>query len=1849
MPPSAQALLPSSAMSIQQLIAQSLPPRRNALNTIKPEAWYSKDMPSQDLQMLLTRSLPSKTTLQQIERKYGKTWMNGMNSLIDPRYDDGRDRFPLYALTLWKQLGRVVDQQESWQKALVWLEAEERSADPLVGAMITSAIGRLDELGWDVPLQYLRGSASTSLLSALFSNEWLSSDHMDMAAEELSLRIVDDGQAHLKIRVAPVAFANSLADAARYKQAYSKRQTPLLCRYEREVTAKELERLYFPIHVHGNHWIAGFIDFSSKTFGYGDSLAGQGSWPPDTFVRAVRRWLDYLDLGAFTNEHDSLLHGDQTDMFSCGVATLNTIAHVVFGDPLWSQKRNVRERISWFNRLSQRVKNMDSTPYDAVDLSTAHPAHPQDTFTSDEIAVAVAIGDHNFLDLAAFTSTGCDDRESISVDQSTYGKTPPSSTFCSEYEASEYDASCYASPAPLLPDETEVPWSDGHGVDLSLQNRGLVGLEWDGGVNDHQLDVDWVNSEREKSSKVKGTAVGRIGQQLDSQLVQVQQVVTSSIEWATRARKRSHGSSTGSEYSGSKSNPSKKIKATGAASSGHPLTSPDSLYERWKTKLLKDDSLVKFDEKNHLSARHSNCGVNLTMRTLYDDSCWKAHLKICKSAHSSVDQKKWCRFQKKLREADPLVLFHHSKPRCVRHSVCGSDVTMKALYDTSRWKSHLQDCDENPKIKAASRTQTLHSMFAFTKKSSLQPSQKRTSASMTAPCPGVTRHDSDHIPTYLHRTAAIGGGARSVTVIAKEKFGSLFSKLKAKLKKIVLDQQFHEHQWQNDHANERVFSAQYCKKVVNVQSKDDPPLPCTPCKSLLTNKAFKNAIQRPMPKDKNFIFTNYRFRPQLLGEIYARSIGLKDIIISSDAKNTPCIRFAEGVLAGKYKDLSVFTGLVEAMVTKVDRTERGVGTQNFHYAPAWDEFCHIINIHSPRAYQAMVRQLAGRGTRSYREKEARLPRFPMKICNESFQRLKNQLTALGYVGPVGLSCDDTKLLPSLRLYWDKDENSYFLVGGVDGPIRVVNADEIKQALRDASVVKAEKLRIWCVTIPLPKVTPIIFACMGIPNDLSASTLYVYLKQVLNGLIENDIPVVSYACDGTEVERSVQRKLVADCEASGTVKRYMIDSDGQGGTPIKITVPVFNGQPIVMIQDSKHALKTFRNNLFAGARLLTLGNHIAAYRFVQEIAFMPGSPLYHRDVEKLDRQDDNAAARLFSAATLEFIVATRPQYVGLIVYLFVFAELVDAYQNRAISHLERIKMALRAYHFINMWKTYLTATKHKHTQHLISREALDIANIIIEGLIGLVLVYRDHINSSTIPLLPWLHSTEACEHTFGEARAVVKDFTLLDFVYMVPKLSVKLREAVMMAKVTGEKKTASGYCHTYFDCDTSNLAALAVFPSDVDIVAASNEASQDADNLFDLLGVRPSQLHKIMKSHAPEPILPSVNSWLNDSDVDSDDEESVCEAQELQRMVDAEEASLIPRSNKDDERVMSLTCTGIVLAVDDFIAVQSMQEPDEEAIEESLAEEYSNICTSLRLANVSTLSVPSKPLGQGSFTMNEISFTDLINYRRLHQTQHALKATRVQLRENSDEDLDYLPKPPQSLRLQLTREFHAILREDQFRGVTTGLGRAKRIQGSADSTPTIGNAANAVLAADAVTRKNAETRSRLYSTGGFTGILLSRIKTGDISTTRRLALGDIGFIFLEQGLMLGEVVVLYAKGGGKNGRHASQSEAFNVAAMSWIGLKVYEHVCGRRFSNITDTTSHFLTRHFATLPSLAFLSRLKDAPLKPANSSSNMEIELTEQDWEVYRQLYASKAKLTKVMVLSRKKNKTAWLLDDSEG
>ncbi|KIJ12267.1 hypothetical protein PAXINDRAFT_57870, partial [Paxillus involutus ATCC 200175] len=67
-----------------------------------------------------------------------------------------------------------------------------------------------------------------------------------------------------------------------------------------------------------------------------------------------------------------------------------------------------------------------------------------------------------------------------------------------------------------------------------------------------------------------------------------------------------------------------------------------------------------------------------------------------------------------------------------------------------------------------------------------------------------------------------------------------------------------------------------------------------------------------------------------------------------------------------------------------------------------------------------------------------------------------------------------------------------------------------------------------------------------------------------------------------------------------------------------------------VQDSKHGLKTARNQLCTGARILALGNFPIHFQMLLDVADHPLTPLFWRDVDRVNKQDDRAASRLFAA-------------------------------------------------------------------------------------------------------------------------------------------------------------------------------------------------------------------------------------------------------------------------------------------------------------------------------------------------------------------------------------------------------------------------------------------------------------------------------------------------------------------------------------------------------------------------------------------------------------------------------------------
>jgi hypothetical protein len=451
------------------------------------------------------------------------------------------------------------------------------------------------------------------------------------------------------------------------------------------------------------------------------------------------------------------------------------------------------------------------------------------------------------------------------------------------------------------------------------------------------------------------------------------------------------------------------------------------------------------------------------------------------------------------------------------------------------------------------------------------------------------------------------------------------------------------------------------------------------------------------------------------------------------------------------RSVTVFLDLVQVLTVQAEQHLRGTGRQNMKYPPALDDWCHeLICIH-PEAYRSFRRQFAGRSERSFLEKQSACPTFLQGISPQALQCAHKHLEDYNYPdeAPLALSVDNTKLLPAIRPYFDRSASKWFLVGSAGKPLEVSDIDQLADQIDSARRLLATKLQLWVLQIPLPHVPPLILAVMPLASSTDAASLAAMEQRLLEILILSDKPlcIVLLGSDGSILERDAHRALVQNGFAEHTT-HSIPNTEGSQFEDIHIPILCVRGQHIAIIQDPKHCRKTGRNNLFSGARLLVLGNHTTYYEQVRNLASEADSPLYWRDVDQLDRQDDRAAARLFSASFLCYAISQHGNdNPALPIYLFVIGELVDAYENRYIPHIERVRMVLRMQFFKSIWKTFLRASGYQENRYFISADADNIIDILIDGLLALIFIHRDHLKMF-FPLLPWMHGSEANEHVFG---------------------------------------------------------------------------------------------------------------------------------------------------------------------------------------------------------------------------------------------------------------------------------------------------------------------------------------------------------------------------------------------------------------------------------------------------------------------------------------------------------------------
>ncbi|THU93771.1 hypothetical protein K435DRAFT_669626 [Dendrothele bispora CBS 962.96] len=687
-----------------------------------------------------------------------------------------------------------------------------------------------------------------------------------------------------------------------------------------------------------------------------------------------------------------------------------------------------------------------------------------------------------------------------------------------------------------------------------------------------------------------------------------------------------------------------------------------------------------------------------------------------------------------------------------------------------------------------------------------------------------------------------------------------------------------------------------CLRLVEVEASNTNISPCENCMIVFHSRPFQIAISKVRAEGAAMKYIPKEYTCPHLGQVFLRYRQLEGLM---EEAQVIAERFTHHVLAGNFKDDEVFLGIVEAMILAKDRELNGKSMANFKYTPPFDDFMHVLHTLNPRSYRHLSKHIKMRTEQSIRASNSRAPRFPLGITEFTFDNISQYLKDYNWdiSLPLALAVDDSKLYSTLAPLFDGKKSSWFLVGmtGMD----MVPIPDIDAYHQFVEVSTSLQIRIWTLKIPIPGVPTLPLAILPIDAKYKAPQLSEYQIQLFRGLLSHSFTVISTSADGAAVERDCQRRTAATLSSE---VHYLIHHPKDSKQVFRITYFCQGEKYWVNIQDSLHLRKTARNNLYTGARSLILGDYCANYSMVHTLGSHTESPIFRRDFIKYDKQDDNAAARLFSGAMLKHATVEPSEYMGLIVYFFIFGEFVDSYQSRRMSHHDRATIVIRTLLFLEQWKLFLQKQGYAEHLHFISPASYDICRIMGNGLLSLMIIHRDRLTKSC-PLVPHEHGTHGCEHLFAEMRKLVPDFSMQQAILMAPKLA-KIAKSTHQSTAKFSKASynerAQGYQHAFLDDSASefDFKLLSQFPTDQEFSELYQTASEECDALWSLLGV--PFAHRLLPVEVDAAVNVSFDTMNEDPADEVEDEEEESIRSHLQQAIDSIDEATGLTSTQDDQ-------------------------------------------------------------------------------------------------------------------------------------------------------------------------------------------------------------------------------------------------------------------------------------------------------------------------------------------------------------
>lgn len=278
LPLAATKKLPSEDLPIMKFLNFELPIQSFSLSTHPDSSWFSADPPDiseeQCIGMLFRRPIPSADLLRELKEIYGQMWLDGTKSISDPRYNRGKDRFPLWALELWRQLAVIVNDKTHWAEAHETLRQLVFS-NPAVSERFKTTASVFGQRTWNGDFLIGRFTFSTSTFSALLQRSMINDDVAQAMTQVLQTRLETNAIIRKAHYIAASRFSSVLRVAVERKKLKDSENLPRsLQDVEDLVEANPNIHVWFPALLN-SHEVAICVDFGKRTLAYGTLVTEQ--------------------------------------------------------------------------------------------------------------------------------------------------------------------------------------------------------------------------------------------------------------------------------------------------------------------------------------------------------------------------------------------------------------------------------------------------------------------------------------------------------------------------------------------------------------------------------------------------------------------------------------------------------------------------------------------------------------------------------------------------------------------------------------------------------------------------------------------------------------------------------------------------------------------------------------------------------------------------------------------------------------------------------------------------------------------------------------------------------------------------------------------------------------------------------------------------------------------------------------------------------------------------------------------------------------------------------------------------------------------------------------------------------------------------------------------------------------------------------------------------------------------------------------------------------------------------------------------------------------------------------------